>query len=129
MSNEKGETRPRSLNVYTARTKKNIGWNRTKPIKTMKNEGFSGEVKWKFPEGTSFEQGHWYRKVLLKEHEKMKEKKKLKFTCKRMEISQNRWKRKVDLIKISSDDESDNDSWDGIFMTDCDMQASKRRLK
>ena len=95
----------------------------------MKNDGFGGEIKWKFPEGTSFEQGHWYRKVLLKEHEKMKEKKKQKSTCKRIKRSNNPWKRKVDLIKIRSDDESNNDSWDGIFMTDRDMQASKRRCK
>ena len=95
----------------------------------MKNDGFGGEVKWKFPEGTTFEKGHWYRKVLLKEHEKMKEEKKLKSSCKRMEISQNPWKRKVDLIEISSDDESEDDSWDGIFMTNRDMQASKRRRK
>ena len=79
--------------------------------------------------GTSFEQGHWYKKVLLNEHEKMKENKRHKSTCKRMEISQNPWKRKVDLIEISSDDESDDDSWYGIFMTDRDMQASKRRCK
>mgnify|MGYP003323985431 CR=1 FL=1 len=46
-----------------------------------------------------------------------------------MEISQNPWKRKVDLIEISSDDESEDDSWNGIFMTDRDMQASKRRRK
>ena len=92
----------------------------------MKNNGFGGEVKLKFPEGTTFEKGHWYRKVLLKEHEKMKEEKKLKSSCKRMEISQNPWKRKVDLIEISSDDESEDDSWGGIFMTDHDMQASKR---
>ena len=59
----------------------------------------------------------------------MKEEKKLKYSCKRMEISQNPWKRKVDLIEISSDDESEDDSWDGIFMTDCDIQASKRRRK
>ena len=59
----------------------------------------------------------------------MKEEKKLKSSCKRMEISQNPWKRKVNLIEISSDDESEDDSWDGIFMTDRNMQASKRRRK
>ena len=42
-----------------------------------------------------------------------------------MEISRNLWKRKVDLIEISSDDESEDDSWDGVFMTDLAMQASK----
>ena len=46
-----------------------------------------------------------------------------------MEISQNPWKRKVDLIEISSDDENEDDSWDGILMTNRDIQASKRRCK
>ena len=46
-----------------------------------------------------------------------------------MEIFQNPWKRKVDLIEISKYDESEDDSWDGIFMTDRGMQASKRRRK
>ena len=46
-----------------------------------------------------------------------------------MEILQNPWKRKVDLIEISSDDESEDDSWDSIFMTDRNMQASKRHCK
>ena len=46
-----------------------------------------------------------------------------------MEISQNPWKRKVDLIEISSDDESEDDSWDGIFMTNLAKQASKRCCK
>ena len=51
----------------------------------------------------------------------MKEEKKSKSKWNRMEISQNPWKRKVDLIEISSDDESEDDSWNGIFMTDRDM--------
>ena len=59
----------------------------------------------------------------------MKEEQKIKSSCKRMEISQNPWKRKVDLIEISSDDESEDDSWDSIFMTNRDMQASKRHRK
>ena len=95
----------------------------------MKDDRFGGEVKWKFPEGTTFEGGHWYRKVLVNEHEKMKEEKKSKSKWKRMEISRNPWKRKVDLIEISSDDESEDDSWDGIFMTNLAKQASKRRCK
>ena len=87
----------------------------------MKNEGFGGEVEWKFPEGASFEEGHWYKNFFVNEHEKIKEKKKQKSTCKRIEMPNNPWKRKVDLIEISSDNESDNDSWDVIFMTDRDM--------
>ena len=39
----------------------------------MKDDRFGGEVKWKFPEGMNFKGGHWYRKVLVDEHEKMKE--------------------------------------------------------
>ena len=31
----------------------------------------------------------------------------------------------MDLIEISSDDESEDDSWDGVFMTDHDVQTSK----
>ena len=83
----------------------------------MKNEGFGGEVKWEFPKGTSFEEGHWYKKFLVNKHEKIKEKKKEKSTCKRIERSNNPWKRKIDLIKISSNNVSNNDSWVGIFMT------------
>ena len=30
------------------------------------------------------------------------------------------------MIEISSDDESDDDSWNGIYQTDFDRQASKR---
>ena len=129
MSNKKESTRQTTGKANSTRKKNNIQWNHTRPIRRMKNNGFGGEVKWKFPEGTTFEKGHWYRKVLLKEHEKMKEEKKLKSSFKRMEISQNPWKRKVDLTEISSDDESEDDSWNGIFMTDRDMQASKRRRK
>ena len=55
----------------------------------------------------------------------LKEKKKQKSACKRIEITKNPWKRKVDRIKISSDD----DSWDSIFMTDHDIQANKRHCK
>ena len=33
------------------------------------------------------------------------------------------------MIEISSDDESNDDSWDGVYTTDCNMQASKRCRK
>ena len=42
---------------------------------------------------------------------------------------ENPWRRKIDLVEISSDDESDNDSWNGIYQTDLDKQASKRGRK
>ena len=75
MNNKKGKTGLTTGKAKSLRKKNNIEWNRTRPIRRMKSKGFGGEVKWKFLEGTSFEQGHWYRKGLLKEHEKMKEKK------------------------------------------------------
>ena len=33
------------------------------------------------------------------------------------------------MIKISSDEESENDSWNGIYQTDLDEQSSKRHRK
>ena len=115
MSDEKVTTGPTTEKANSTRKRNNIQLSCARLIRKMKNDGFRGEVKWKFPEGTTFEKGHWFRKVLLKEHEKMKEEKKINSSSKRMEITLNPWKRKVGLIEISSDDESEDDSWDGIF--------------
>ena len=65
----------------------------------------------------------------MKNKQQQIQQKKEKAICKRYTIFNNPWKRKNDLIEISSDNESDNDSWDGIYQTDLDKQASKRRRK
>ena len=52
-----------------------------------------------------------------------------KVVWKGCKISNNPWKRKIDLIKKSSNDESNDDSWSRILLTDLDKQASTRRQK
>ena len=128
MSNNKGEAKPGWGNAHTNKTMEKSRWNRSKPIE---DEGFRSEVNpdWKFLEGTFFKNHHWKKKFLENEDKKSIEQKKEKAICQRYKISNNPWKRKVDLIEISSDNESDHDSWDGIYQTDLDKQVSKRRRK
>ena len=42
---------------------------------------------------------------------------------------ESQWKRKIDVIEISSDDEHDDDSWNGIFQTDINKQSRTRSHK
>ena len=95
----------------------------------IKYKGFGCEVNsdWKFLEGTFFENHQWGKRLYENEYKKDNEQKKMKAVWKRYKIFDNPWKRKIDLIKIRSDDESNDDSWNGIHLTDLDKQASKRR--
>ena len=68
----------------------------------------------------------WGKRLYENEKKNQIEKKKEKALWNRYE---NPWKRKIDLIKISSDDYSDDDSRKGIYPTDFDKQSSKRRRK
>ena len=128
MSNNKGEAKPGWGNAHTNKTMEKSRWNRSKPIE---DEGFRSEVNpdWKFLEGTFFKNHQWGKRLYENEYKKDNEQKKMKAVWKRYKISDNPWKRKIDLIEISSDDESNDDSWNGIYSTDLDKQASKRRRK
>ena len=77
------------------------------------NEGFGGEVnpEWNFPEDTFFKNNQWGKRLYENEKRKKIEKKKEKALWKRYE---NPWKRKIDLIEVISDDESNGYSWNGI---------------
>ena len=55
MSDKQVTTGPTTEKANSTRKQNNIQWNRARPIQKMKNNGFGGEVKWKFPEGTTFE--------------------------------------------------------------------------
>ena len=59
----------------------------------------------------------------------MKKKIKKKMEKAKMKRFKNPWERKIDLIKISSDDKSDNDSWNGIYQMGIDEQISKQSRK
>ena len=100
-------------------------WKRTRSIV---NDGFGGEVnpKWNFKKDTSFKNQQWGKRLYENEKKKKIKKKKEKANMKRFE---NPWKRKIDLIEISSDDESDDDSWNGIYQTDINERVSKRSHK
>ena len=98
-------------------------WNR---MRSIVNDGFGGEVnpKWNFKKDTFFKNHQWGKRLYKKEKKKQIEKKKERALWNRYESP---WKRKIDLIEISSDEESDDDSWNGIYQTDLDEQSSKRR--
>ena len=87
MSNKETTTGHMMEKANSMRKQNSNKWSRARPIQTTKDNRFGAEVKWKFPEVTTFEGGHWYRKVLVNEHEKMKEDKTSKSKWKRMVIS------------------------------------------
>ena len=78
-------------------------------MRLIVNDGFGSEVnpKWNFKKGTSFKDQQWGKRPYESEKKKMMKKKMEKAKMKRFE---NPWKKKIDLIKISSHDESDDDS-------------------
>ena len=131
MSNSKGDAKPGWGHACSKKTTEKSRWNRLKPKEEIKHKGFSGEVNpdWKFLEGTFFENHQWGKRLYENEYKKINEQKKKKTVWKRYKISDNPWKRKIDLIEISSDDESNDVSWNGIYSTDLDKQASKRPRK
>ena len=61
MSDKEAITRYMMEKANSMRKQNSNKWSRARPIRKTKDNRFGGEVKWKFPEGTTFEGGHWYR--------------------------------------------------------------------
>ena len=74
----------------------------------MKNKGFGGDVNpnWSFPKDTCFKNHKWGKRLYENEKLKKIKNKKKKSYFKKFESP---WKRKIDLIEISSDEENDDD--------------------
>ena len=125
MSEGRANGNPRWGHVRVSGQNQRGQWNCTESIV---NDGFGGEVnpKWNFKKDTSFKNQQWGKRLYESE---MKKKIKKKMEKAKMKRFKNPWKRKIDLIKISSDDKSDNDSWNGIYQMGIDEQISKQSRK
>ena len=88
----------------------------------VKHKRFGGDLNpdWKWPEGTYITNNKWgnglFKKIKKKEKSMFK-----KF--------ENPWKRKIDLMEMDSNEESNDESCNGILQTDINNQSSKKRLK